>query len=145
MSELVVTHRGVVYPWQCDQNGHLNVMFYVGKLDESTWTLIGDAGMTPEIMRAGKHGMVAVDQRISYRKELFAGDLVTIRSAFLEVRTKSFRFVHEMRNGGTGEIAAVCALTGVHIDAGDRKARELPPWFAEKARAMVVPYDLDAR
>ena len=22
ISELVVTHRGVVYPWQCDQNGH---------------------------------------------------------------------------------------------------------------------------
>lgn len=29
MSDLILTHRGVVYPWQCDHMGHLNVMWYV--------------------------------------------------------------------------------------------------------------------
>ena len=32
-----VTYRGVVYPWDCDHMGHMNVMRYVGKFDEATW------------------------------------------------------------------------------------------------------------
>jgi acyl-CoA thioesterase FadM len=28
MPEMLLTHRGVVYPWQCDNMGHLNVAHY---------------------------------------------------------------------------------------------------------------------
>jgi acyl-CoA thioester hydrolase len=25
-----ITYKGCVYPWQCDQIGHMNIMWYVG-------------------------------------------------------------------------------------------------------------------
>jgi len=34
MQGLPITYRGVVYPWQCDPKGHMNVMWCVGKVDE---------------------------------------------------------------------------------------------------------------
>jgi len=34
------TYRGIVYPWHCDHMGHMNVMWYVAKFDEATWTLM---------------------------------------------------------------------------------------------------------
>ena len=34
-----LTYRGMVYPWQCDHMGHMNVMHYVGKFDEAAWNL----------------------------------------------------------------------------------------------------------
>jgi hypothetical protein len=34
MPDLPITYRVVVYPWQCDHKGHMNVMWYVGKFDE---------------------------------------------------------------------------------------------------------------
>ena len=34
MLGLPITYRGVVYPWQCDHMGHMNVMWYAGKFDE---------------------------------------------------------------------------------------------------------------
>ena len=55
--------------------------------------------------------MAAVHKNITYKRELLAGEIVEIRSRFLEVRDKALRFVHEMRNAETGEIAAVCEIT----------------------------------
>jgi len=40
----------------------------------------------------------------------------------LELRDRSIRFRHEMRNAETGEIAASCEITAVHLDRQARKA-----------------------
>lgn len=121
------TYRGTVYPWQCDHVGHMNVMWYVGKFDEASWNLLARIGLTPSYLRLSGRAMAAVQQNISYKRELLAGDIVEIRSALLEVRDKSIRFVHEMRNAETGEIAAICEITGVHMD---REVRKSAPFAA---------------
>jgi acyl-CoA thioester hydrolase len=139
---VIETYRGAIYPWHCDQMGHMNVMWYVGKFDEATWNLFAMLGVTTAYLRQNRRGMAAVQQNISYRKEMVAGDTVAVRSAFLEVREKAARFVHEMRNGVTGEITAICVLTGVHIDAEARKSCPFPAEIVERGRAMVRAYDL---
>ncbi len=145
MDELIETYRGAVYPWHCDHMGHMNVMWYVGKFDEATWNLFAVIGLTPTLLRAQNRGMAAVQQNISYRRELNAGDVVMVRSAVLEVRDKVLRFVHEMRNAETGEVAAVCELTGVHIEAATRKSCPFPQHVLSLARARVRTYDLNPR
>jgi acyl-CoA thioester hydrolase len=52
----------------------------------------------------------------------------------LELRDKSIRFRHEMRNAETGEIAASCEITAVHLD---RKARKAIP-FTDAVRKIAV-------
>jgi acyl-CoA thioester hydrolase len=121
------TYRGTVYPWQCDHVGQMNIMWYVGKFDEANWHLFARLGLTPSYLRASGRGMAAVQQNISYRRELLAGDIIEIRSMLLEVREKSIRFRHEMINAETGEIAALCEITGVHMD---RQARRSTPFEA---------------
>ncbi len=145
MSEMLETYRGVVYPWHCDHMGHMNVMWYVGKFDEATWNLFAAIGLTPSLLRASHSGMAAVQQNITYRRELHAGDVVAVGSALLEMRDKVVRFVHEMRNAENGGIAAVCELTGVHIDTGARKACPFPPEVVSRGRVLVRAYDLAPR
>jgi acyl-CoA thioester hydrolase len=94
----------------------MNIMWYVGKFDEANWNLFARIGLTPTYLRQSNRGMAAVQQNISYKRELLAGDIVEIRSTLLEIGEKSIRFVHEMRNAETGEITAVCEITGVHMD-----------------------------
>jgi acyl-CoA thioester hydrolase len=117
-----ITYRGAVYPWHCDHMGHMNVMWYVGKFDEATWHLFASIGLTPSYLRDGTRGMAGVQQNISYKRELMAGDIVEIRSRIIEMREKVIRFEHEMINVGTGEVAATCDLTAVHLDRALRKA-----------------------
>ncbi len=137
----LITYRGVVYPWHCDHIGHMNVMWYVGKFDEATWNLFAVLGITPTYIRDGQRGMVAVEQRISYKRELMPGDVVTIRSGILEMKKKVIRFCHEMRNEETGEIAAITVLTGVHLDRRVRKSCPFPEQVLQRGRRMVVAYD----
>ena len=136
----IVTCCGTVYPWQCDHMGHVNVMWYVGKFDEATWNAFHTVGMTPSYLRDGRYGMSAVQQNISYKRELVAGDTLTVHSAFLEVRDKVARFVHEMRHGETGELAALCLLTGVYIDAEARKSCPFPQDILARGKSLVRAY-----
>jgi acyl-CoA thioester hydrolase len=124
--ETDATYRGTVYPWQCDHVGHMNIMWYVGKFDEANWNLFARLGLTPSYLRESGRGMAAVQQTITYKRELLAGDIVDVRSRLLEIRDKSIRFLHEMRNAETGEIAAICEFVGVHMDRqaqGRRRSR----------------------
>jgi acyl-CoA thioester hydrolase len=137
----LVTYRGMVYPWHCDHMGHMNVMWYVGKFDEATWQLFTALGITPTYVRDNERGMVAVEQRISYKRELLAGDVITIRTGILEMKDKVIRFCHEMRNEETGEIAAITVLTGIHIDRRVRKSCPFPEDVLARGREMIVAYD----
>ena len=123
----VVTYRGAVYPWHCDHMGHMNVMSYIGKFDEATWQLFARLGLTPSFLRGNQRGMAAVEQSVLYKKELVAGDLVTIRSAVLEIKEKSLRFKHQMLKEESGELAAATTLVAVHLDTQARRACALPP------------------
>jgi acyl-CoA thioester hydrolase len=129
----MVTYRGLVYPWHCDHMGHMNVMWYVGKFDEATWQCIAALGLTQSRFRADGTGMAAVEQRIAYKRELYAGDAVTVRSTVLEITEKSIRLQHEMHKDETGEVAATMMVVGVYIDAQARRARPLPAHVRERA------------
>ncbi len=138
MSELFVTHRGVVYPWHCDHMGHMNVMWYVGKFDEATWQMFAAIGVTPGYMRENHRGVAAVRQVITYRRELRAGDLLTIRTGILEISSKQIRFYHEMTNDESGDLSATTLITGIHMDTQIRKSCPFPDEVVARAEELVV-------
>ena len=143
VSMFAVTYRGTVYPWQCDHMGHMNVMWYVGKFDEASWQLLSALGLTRARFRKENTGMAAVEQRIEYKRELFAGDIVTVRSAVIEVKDKAIRMTHEMRNDETDELVAVTLVVGVYLDAVARKVRSLPSDVWEQAKLMISCGDVE--
>src|SRR3979490_805244 len=102
----------------------MNIMWYVGKFDEANWNLFARLGLTPSYLRESGRGMAAVQQNISYKRELLAGDIVE----------NLIRFMHEMRNAETGEVVAACEITGVHMD---RQARKSTP-FADAIRRTAA-------
>ncbi len=138
-TDVPVTYRGAVYPWHCDQVGHMNVMWYVGKFDEATWGFFAGLGLTPGYFREAGRGMAAVRQEITYLRELLAGDVITVRSSLLEIREKVIRFRHEMIREEDGETAAVTRITAVHLDSAARRSCPFPAVVLEKGRRLVRP------
>ena len=137
-----ITYRGTVYPWQCDHIGHMNVMWYVGKFDEATWNLFSSLGITPAFLRDRHRAMAAVQQNITYKRELLAGDVVAVRSGVLEMHDKVLKFVHEMRQAQSGEVAAVCVLTAVHMDSKLRKSAAFPADVLARGKERICSYDI---
>src|SRR5262249_39646958 len=138
MPEAAITYRGTIYPWHCDHMGHMNVMWYVGKFDEATWQFFATFGLTRSRYTSDGAGMAAVEQNIEYKRELRAGDLITVRSTVLEIKEKAIRFVHEMVNDETGELAARTVIVGVYFDTKLRRARPLPNDIRERLQQMTL-------
>lgn len=137
MKDMVITYRGTIYPWHCDHMGHMNVMWYAGKFDEASWHFLSALGLTRTFLKERNRGLAALQQNTTYRRELRAGDIVTIRSGIREVKEKIIRFFHQMINDETGEVAAVTMLTGVYMDLAMRKSCQLPEEIIERGRALV--------
>ena len=137
MLERPITHRGTIYPWQCDHMGHMNVMWYAGKFDEASWQLMSLLGLTRERLLLSRTGMAAIEQTTRYKRELHAGDLITVRTVVLEVKQKTFRMFHEMLNDVTGEIAAECEIVAVHFHLDQQKSLPLPEEVRQRAAALV--------
>ncbi len=139
MAGLALTYRGMVYPWHCDHIGHMNVMWYASMFDQATWHLLHLIGLSPAYFRQHHRGMAAVQQDVTYKRELRAGDLVAIRSGVLEIKAKMIHFHHKMRNDETGDVAATAVMTGVHLDVRTRKSCPFPATVVTRGRALIVP------
>jgi acyl-CoA thioester hydrolase len=136
-AEGIVTYRGAFYQRDCDHIGHVNVASYGLKFEEAIWVLFCMLGLTPTYLR-GDYGMAGVQQNISYKQELFAGDVIEIRTHVLEVADKRLRFRHDMHNMETGALVAACELTAVHLDKAAHKACPFPDAIRRKAEALIA-------
>ncbi|GAB4168486.1 MAG: acyl-CoA thioesterase [Rhodocyclaceae bacterium] len=134
---MVETARGTVHEWQRDHMGHINVRAYMEFFEEACWQLYAMLGLTASRLRSGELGLAAVQQNISYRKELYPGDTVAVRSLVLEMREKVLRFRHELYNTETNEVCAECEFTVVCLDPAARRSRAFPPEAAERSRALM--------
>ena len=137
MSHLPITYKGAVYPWHCDHMGHMNVMWYTGKMDEATWNFFAELGISPAFLKDNNRGMAALEIKTNYLAELVAGDVVSVRTKLREVlKGKLIKFTHEMLKGN-GEIAAIAEITGIHMDTKARKATQFPAEILKQIEAMV--------
>jgi acyl-CoA thioester hydrolase len=134
----IVTYRGAVYASHCDHIGHMNIVSHGAKFDEANWVFFCEIGLTPSYLRSPTHGMAGVQQNIAYKKELFAGDVIEIRTQVLEIAEKRMCVRHEMRNIQTGAVAAVSEITSVHLDKKTHKSCPLPPAVRQAAEALLV-------
>jgi acyl-CoA thioester hydrolase len=143
LPEPLITYRGAVFNWHCDHMGHMNVMWYVNKFDEATWQLLSLLGLSPSHLKEAGHGMAALEQNVTYRRELRAGDVVTVRSSLIEIREKTIRFRHEMTNDESGELAASSTFLSVHFDLTARRACPFPEAFRSRAEQMIADQAAD--
>ncbi len=137
MSDPQPMYRGTVYPWHCDHMGHMNVMWYVGKFDEATWNVFASVGMTIDFMRSNGSATAGVEQNITYKRELLAGDVIAVYSDVLEVRDRAVRIRHEMKMAVTQETVATMTLTAVHLDVKTRRATPFPESVKSMLRTFI--------
>ena len=140
MNKGQLTYKGLVYPWHCDHMGHMNVMWYVGKFDEATWSFFANIGLLPSKLRAANRGMAALEQHITYQREVVAGDNLEIYTSPIEVKTKTIRFYHEMVDLEQQVIVATTELAAVYLDTAARKGVALPDEVVQNARNLITTH-----
>ncbi|HYD78515.1 MAG TPA: thioesterase family protein [Paucimonas sp.] len=136
MATMIESYRGFVYPWAIDHIGHMNVQSYTARFDEATWHFFARLGLTPGYLKANRRGLVALDQRTQYKREVLAGSLLHVKTELIEIKRKTIRFMHHMYDSETDELVATTELVGAFLDTDIRKTVELPQSVFDAGAAL---------
>lgn len=136
-NHLEPTFRGVVYPNYMDQMGHMNVQYYVHLFDQATWSFFESAGLSFHYFADTARGMAALEQHLTYRREVFAGTVITVTTQILKVTGKTVQFLHTMTD--SEGVVATCKLVAAHIDRAAHKSEAFPPDILARLRALQGP------
>ena len=138
MADWVHTFKGAVLASEYDFASHMNSRMYVSRFDQATWFLLQAIGMTPASMKQKKLRVAIVRQNYQFLEELRGGELVEIKSGFLTVGEKYFRFIHQMYNYETGKMVATCDSVAVQASLESGKSVPMNKTLQEKAQRHLV-------
>lgn len=136
---MIETARGTVHEWQRDHMGHINVRAYMEFFEEACWQFYAMLGLTASRLRSGDVHLAAVQQNITYRKELYPGDTIVVRTGVIEMREKVLRFRHELVNTEGGEVCAICEFTAVCLNPESRRSQPFPADVVEHSQRYLIP------
>ena len=143
MAEWTETNRGVVFPWQCDHYGHLNVRYYTHFFDDAgfqIWSLIGLK--LDEIHDRGVHPVVA-EIKVRFLHELKAGSLIIVKGGFTKAGSKSIGHSQRMYNVDTCVLCATQDSVEVFFDPKTRTSALMPDDIRTRIADNLVDPDKD--
>ncbi|BET46754.1 acyl-CoA thioesterase [Kitasatospora aureofaciens] len=111
-----VTVRG----YETDTQGHLNQSVYLNYAEHARWSLLQAAGIRQADLVARGVGPVALETTIRFRRELLAGDEVTVTCAFEWGEGKTFR-IRQFITKTDGTVAAEVEGVGGLMDLRERR------------------------
>ncbi|AIV33485.1 acyl-CoA thioesterase [Streptomyces sp. R1] len=111
-----VTVRG----YETDTQGHLNQSVYLNYAEHARWSLLQAAGISQAELVASGVGPVALETTIRFRRELLAGDEVTVSCAFEWGEGKTFR-IRQVVTKTDGTVAAEIDAVGGLMDLSERR------------------------
>ena len=114
-------------PEWTDQNGHMNVAYYVLAFDRATDTLYNALGIGWSYLdRTGK-SIFTLGMNVDYLEEVFAGDRVRIVSRLIDCDHKRIHYFHEMHHATKAYLVATNELLSIHVNMGTRRSEPFPP------------------
>ncbi|GAA4970017.1 acyl-CoA thioesterase [Streptomyces hyderabadensis] len=125
-----VTVRG----YETDTQGHLNQSVYLNYAEHARWSMLQAAGIRQADLVARGVGPVALETTIRFRRELLAGDEVTVSCAFEWGEGKTFR-IRQLVTKTDGTVAAEVEAVGGLMDL---KQRRLVPDPARRFKELAA-------
>lgn len=137
--DLCETRLGIPAEWT-DQNGHMNVAYYVLAFDRATdafYDVLGNGWSYLD--RTGK-STFTLAMNVDYLGEIFAGDSVRIVSRLIDCDYKRIHYFHEMHHATKGYLAATNEILAMHVDMATRRSEPFPPDLQTKLAEVKLAH-----
>ncbi|MEQ9641012.1 MAG: thioesterase family protein [Alphaproteobacteria bacterium] len=136
----LLSAQSSVKAWECDELGHFSAHFYMDRVTDSVSHMLAAMGLDPA--SRAERGVVtgALEYDIRFRRELRAGEVVTLHSGLLGLGEKTFRAGHVMREAGSGKVCATFDSIGVCIDSKARRAVRFPDDLRDRAAGLFIDW-----
>lgn len=129
-----------VLPEWVDENGHMNVAFYLKCFDDTFYGVYRAWGMDFAEVHSRGYTTFAAQSNLSYLGELFLGDGFSIETRLIEFDRKRIRWFMTMRKAD-GSIAATCEWLMLFMNIHARKVQEMPDEFFDGLARIKAAHD----
>jgi acyl-CoA thioester hydrolase len=121
-----------------DDNGHLNVRHYLGLFDDAEWVVYEQVDLGAEHANAGIGGIFALEQHLTYRREVAVGDEVSVHLRFLARTERLIHVASFLANHTRGEVAASMEALEGYVDLSTRRLTSIPAAQAAGLDAVIA-------
>lgn len=127
-----------------DENGHMNMRWYLAIFDDAGEVLHERLGLTPEYHRARGTGTVDLEHHIHFLSEVMPLDRVAVYARAVAFSPKRLHYQLFMVNETRGRLASIFECINAFMNAVERKTAPFPPEIAERiAEAVEIGANLD--
>jgi acyl-CoA thioester hydrolase len=139
-------YRDVVRSGWIDENGHLNMGYYVVVFDYATDAWLDFIGLSKRYKIA--HGVMtfSLESHVTYRRELRESDELRFTTQLLDFDEKRIHYFHQMFHAREGYMAATNELMSLHVSRETRRSAPMAPEILERLgeiqqahRALSIP------
>ncbi len=117
--------------WQ-DQNGHVNVTFYMATYMEAGWRMFDTIGIDVSYCKERQMGFVDLENHFRYLRELHIGDRVTSYGRFYGHDSKRVHGGLLIVNDETDTLASTIEFLAISMDLRKRRAADIPADIAAR-------------
>jgi acyl-CoA thioester hydrolase len=129
--------EGSVLPEWIDNNGHMNLAYYVVLFDRATDTVYDALGVGQAYRDATGNSTFTAETHTLYEREIRVGERVRIVGHLLGADAKRLHYFHEMFHAEHGHRVAAQELIALHIDLRVRRTTPFAPALLEQLQAVV--------
>jgi acyl-CoA thioester hydrolase len=121
--------------WE-DANGHMNMAHYVSAFDDGSCPMFDYLGLGWGYTRAGKGSIFVASSNIDYKRELLAGDGLSIGTVLLGFDNRRIQIYQELYHETENYLAAQAEFMFVHVSLLTRKMIDIPKQASIKLKAV---------
>ena len=115
-------HRDVVRPEWIDDNGHLNMGYYVVAFDLATDRWLDHIGLTASERAQSGVTTFTLESHVNYLREVREAAPLRFTTRLLAFDEKRIHYFHQMHHATEGFLAATNELMSLHVSLATRRA-----------------------
>jgi len=121
-----------------DENGHMNMRWYLAIFDDAGEVLHERLGLIPEYHRVRRTGTVDLEHHIHFLSEVMPLDRVAVYVRCVASSPKRLHYLMFMVNETRGRLASIFECINAFMNATERKTAPFPQEIAERIAEAVA-------
>lgn len=130
--------RGPVPAAYADSNGHVNVRHHLALYDDAEWAVYEPVDLGESHAEAGLGGVFALEQHLTYRREVLVGEEVSVHLRLLDRTDRLLHLVSYLANHTRAEVAGSMEALEGYVDLRTRRLAVVPERAAAALDAMIA-------
>jgi acyl-CoA thioester hydrolase len=131
----------VVRPEWIDNNGHMNMGYYVVVFDLATDAWMRRIGLEEAHRRAQRVTTFCLEAHVTYHQEVREGDPLRFTTRLLAFDAKRIHYIHAMYHREAGYLAATNELMSLHVSQTTRRGAPMAADVLQRLEEIQREHD----